>query len=52
MFQIRIFKENFNKVLMQCSHSKHVNIIQTWGYNYNKIQLVCIDASITFIETF
>ncbi len=52
MFQIRIFKENFNKVLMQCSHSKHVNIIQTWGYNCNKTKLVCIDASITSIKTF
>jgi hypothetical protein len=29
MFQTRIFKENFNKELMQRSHSKHVNIIQT-----------------------
>jgi hypothetical protein len=23
------FKENFNKILMQCSHSKLANIIQT-----------------------
>jgi len=28
MFQTRIYKENFNKILMQCSHSKHANIIQ------------------------
>jgi len=28
MFQTCIFKESFNKVLMQCSHSKHVNRIQ------------------------
>jgi hypothetical protein len=52
MFQIRIFRENFNKILMQCSHSKHVNIIQTWGYNCNKTKLVCIDANITSIKTF
>jgi hypothetical protein len=26
MFQTCICKENFNKVLMQWSHSKHVNI--------------------------
>jgi hypothetical protein len=45
MFQTHIFRENFNKILMQCSHSKHVNIIQTWGY---KTKLLCIDASITF----
>jgi hypothetical protein len=42
MFQTCIFRENFNKVLMQFSHSKHANIIQTWGYNYNKTKLVCI----------
>jgi hypothetical protein len=29
MFQARIFRENSNKVLMQFSHSKHANIIQT-----------------------
>jgi hypothetical protein len=52
IFQIRICKENYNKVLMQCSHSKHVNIIQLWGYNCNKTKLVCIDASITSIKTF
>jgi hypothetical protein len=52
MFQTCIFKENFNKVLMQCSHSKHVNIIETWGYNCNKTKLVCIDASIAFSKTF
>jgi hypothetical protein len=46
MFQTHIFMKNFNKVLMQCSHSKHVNIIQTWGYNCNKTKLVCIDANI------
>jgi hypothetical protein len=28
MFQTHVFNENFNKVLMQCSHSKHVNIIK------------------------
>jgi len=37
---------------MQCSHSKHANIIQTWGYNCNKRKLVCIDASITYIKKF
>jgi hypothetical protein len=42
MFQIRIFRENFNKVLMQCSHSKRANIIQTRSYNYNKTKLICI----------
>jgi hypothetical protein len=52
IFQTCIFKENFNKILMQCSHSKHANIIQTWGYNWNKTKLVCIDANITFIKTF
>jgi hypothetical protein len=26
MFQTRICEETFNKVLMQCSHSRHVNI--------------------------
>jgi hypothetical protein len=52
MFQTHIFMKNFNKVLMQCSHSKHVNIIQTWGYNCNKTKLVCIDANITFFKTF
>jgi hypothetical protein len=52
IFQTHIFKENFNKILMQCSHSKHANIIQTWDYNCNKTKLVCIDASITFIKTF
>jgi len=29
MFQTCIFGENFNKILMQCSHSRHANIIQT-----------------------
>jgi len=24
---------------MQCSHSKHLNIIRTWGYNCNKTNL-------------
>jgi hypothetical protein len=52
MFQTLIFKEIFNKVLMQCSHSKHVNIIQTWSDNCNKTKLVCINASITSIKTF
>ncbi len=52
MFQTHIFRGNFNKVLMECSHSKHVNTIQTWGYNCNKIKFVCIDVNITFIKTF
>jgi hypothetical protein len=52
MFQSHIFKENFNKVLMQCSLSKHANIMQMWGYNCNNTKLICIDASITFIKTF
>jgi hypothetical protein len=51
MFQTHIFKENFNKILMQCSHSKYVNMIQMWSYNWIT-QLVCIDASITSIKTF
>jgi len=37
---------------MQCSHSKHVNIIQMWGYNCNKTKLVCIDANVTSIDFF
>jgi hypothetical protein len=52
MFQTCIFSVNFNKVLIQCSHSKHANIIQTWSYNYNKTKLVCIDANMTSIKTF
>jgi hypothetical protein len=52
VFQAHIFEENFNKALMQCSHSKHVNIIQTWSYNCNKIKLVCIDGNIKSIKTF
>jgi hypothetical protein len=52
MFQTRIFRENLNKILMQCSHSKHVNIIQTWSYNCNKIKLVCINTNITSINFF
>jgi hypothetical protein len=52
MFQTRIFMEIFNKVLMQCSHSKYVNIIQMGDYNCNKTKLICIDASITSIKTF
>jgi hypothetical protein len=28
MIQTRIFTKKFNKRLMQCSHSKHVNIIK------------------------
>jgi Zn ribbon nucleic-acid-binding protein len=42
MFQTYIFRENFNKVLMQCSHSKHANIIQMWGNDYNKTKIECI----------
>jgi hypothetical protein len=52
MFQTHILKENFNKILMQCSYAKHVNIIQMWSYNCDKILLVCIDANITFSKTF
>jgi hypothetical protein len=52
IFQIHIFRENFNKLLMECSHSKHVNIIQMWGCNCNKTKLICFDASITSIKTF
>jgi hypothetical protein len=53
MFQTHILRENLNKVLMQCSLSRHANIIQWWGYNYNnnKTKLVCIDANITSIKT-
>ncbi len=43
MFETRIFKEKFNRVLMQCSYSKHANIIQMWGCNCNKTKLICID---------
>ncbi len=52
MFQTRIFKENFNKILMQCSHSKHANIIQTWSYNYNKTKLVCIQCKYHIYQNF
>jgi hypothetical protein len=52
MFQTRIFKENFNKVLMQCSQSKHGKIIQMWGYNCNKTKLLWLDANTTSIKTF
>jgi Zn ribbon nucleic-acid-binding protein len=52
MFQTCIFKENFNKVLMQCSHSKHANIIQMWGYNYNKTKLVCIRCKYHIYQNF
>jgi hypothetical protein len=52
MFQTHIFRENFNKILMQCSHSRHANIIQMWSYNCNKKKLVYIDANITYIKTF
>jgi hypothetical protein len=51
MFQTCIFRENFNKILMQCSHSKHANVIQTWGYNCNKTKFICIDANIRFFKT-
>jgi len=52
IFQIRICKENFNKVLMQCSHSKHANTIQMWSYNYNiRRNLYVFDANITSIKT-
>jgi len=50
MFHTHIFKENLYKILMQCSHSKHVNIIQMWGYNCNKTKLVSTDVSITSIK--
>ncbi len=53
MFQTHIFKEIFNKILlMQCSHSRHANIIQVQSYNCNKTRLVYIDANITSIKTF
>ncbi len=52
MFQTRIFKEIFNEVLIQCSHSRHANIIQMWGYNCNKTKLAYIDANITSINFF
>ncbi len=51
MFKIHIFRENFNKILVQCSFSKHANILQLWGYNCNKTKLVCIDANIRSIKT-
>jgi len=34
MFHTCIFRENLKKVLMQCSHSKHVNIIQMYWCMY------------------
>jgi hypothetical protein len=52
IFQTHILTKKFNKILMQCLHSKHVNIIQKWGYNCNETKLVCIDVSITSIKTF
>ncbi len=52
MFQTYIFKEIFNKVLIQCSHSRHANKIQVWSYNCNKTKLACIDANIASIKTF
>jgi len=52
MFQTHIFTKNFNKILRQCSHSKHVNIIQIWGYNCNKTKLVCIDANMKLSKLF
>jgi Zn ribbon nucleic-acid-binding protein len=52
MFQTCILKENFNKVLMQCSHSKHANIIQMWGNNYNKTKLECIRCKYHIYQNF
>ncbi len=37
---------------MQCSHSRHANIIQVWSYICNKTIFVYIDANITSIKTF
>jgi len=51
MFKIHIFREKFNKILMQFSPSKHANIIQLWGYNCNKTKLVCIHANIKYFKT-
>jgi hypothetical protein len=42
MFQTCIFRENFNKVLMQCSHSKYAKRTQMWSNNYNKTKIVYI----------
>jgi hypothetical protein len=51
MFQTCVFRKNFNKILMQFSHSRHANVIQVWGYNCNKTKIVRIDANIIFIKT-
>ncbi len=51
MFQTFVFGKILNKILMQCSHSRHANVIQVGGYNCNKTKLVCIDANIIFIKT-
>jgi hypothetical protein len=46
MFQTHIFGEICNQILMQCSHSRHANIIQTQRYNCYKAKFVCIDVNI------
>jgi hypothetical protein len=51
-FKLIVLGKIFSKVLMQCSHSRHANIIQMWDYNCNKTKYICIDANITFIKTF
>jgi hypothetical protein len=51
MLQIPILREIFNKILMQCLHSRYANITQVWSYNCNETKLICIDANITPFKT-
>jgi hypothetical protein len=52
MFQFCIYRQNFTKISMQCSHSKHPNIIQMWGNNYNKTKLLCIQCKYHIYQNF
>jgi hypothetical protein len=47
-----ILKENFNKILMQCLHSRHANITQVWSYICNETKLICINAYHIFQNIF
>jgi hypothetical protein len=48
MFQTRIFRETFNKILMQCSYSKH----SKYCYNYNKTKFVSIECKYHIYQNF
>ncbi len=37
---------------MQCSYSKHANIIQTRGYNYNKAKLASVQCKYHIYQNF